>query len=312
MPTSGKRSAADTPTDESAGKKAKPSVQPSGGGPSSSRGPTPAARSSTKTTDAMKDSEHAMGVDTPEPIIQRDKKKNSKHKATEPSTSGGAAKVTHRKLAPPRPFPTVPTSVSATGPRSAHVEGKNHICVTRKTPLGAYLRRCKDVVLKAGCVPVASSQYAMGLTSGFRHKTLHLHAMGAAIPHLVQLSLSLPEILPYSPEEIETEVMTGTVEVQDEVIPEDSDEDISIRSRGKSTLSIIMKITDGKDEGAHTGKGKKKPKSGTSDVRMGDVGKRQQRRGGQSGENGGENEGEAGEGDVPERVVFRAEDVEEE
>ena len=72
-------------------------------------------------------------------------------------TSGGNAsagpskpKHTIRKLAPPRPFPTVPASVSATGPRSAHTEGKNHICVTRKTQLGAYLRRCKDVVLKDG------------------------------------------------------------------------------------------------------------------------------------------------------------------
>lgn len=55
-----------------------------------------------------------------------------------------------RKLVPPRPFPTVPTSVSATGPRSAHKEGKNYICLTRKTPLGAYLRRCKDVILKDG------------------------------------------------------------------------------------------------------------------------------------------------------------------
>lgn len=55
-----------------------------------------------------------------------------------------------RKLEPPRPFPTVPTSVSATGPRSAHTEGKNYITVTRKTKLGAYLRRCKDVFIKDG------------------------------------------------------------------------------------------------------------------------------------------------------------------
>lgn len=57
------------------------------------------------------------------------------------------------KLVPPRPFPTVPAGVSATGPRSAHHEGKNYITVTRKTKLGPYLRRCKDVVLKDGCVP---------------------------------------------------------------------------------------------------------------------------------------------------------------
>ena len=54
------------------------------------------------------------------------------------------------KLVPPRPFPTVPTSVSATGPRSSHKEGKNLICVTRKTSVACYLRRCKDIIIKDG------------------------------------------------------------------------------------------------------------------------------------------------------------------
>ncbi|KAI9059717.1 hypothetical protein FKP32DRAFT_1579193 [Trametes sanguinea] len=135
-----------------------------------------------------------------------------------------------RKLVPPRPFPTVPTSVSATGPRSAHTEGKNYICVTRRTELGAYLRRCKDVFLKDG------------------YKTLHLSAMGAAIPHLMQLALSLPPILPYPQDEIHTEVTTGTVEVQDELIPDDEDEDVSYRTRGKSTVSVVIRVGDGVDE----------------------------------------------------------------
>ncbi|KAI0831675.1 hypothetical protein BC628DRAFT_1300972, partial [Trametes gibbosa] len=137
-----------------------------------------------------------------------------------------------RKLVPPRPFPTVPTSVSATGPRSAHTEGKNYICITRRTELGAYLRRCKDVFLKDG------------------YKTLHLSAMGAAIPHLMQLALSLPSILPYAQDEIHTEILTGTVEVQDELIPEDEDEDVTYRTRGKSSVSVVIKIGDGVDEPA--------------------------------------------------------------
>lgn len=57
-----------------------------------------------------------------------------------------------KKLAPPRPYPTVPASVSATGPRSTHHEKKNYIAITRKTKLAAYLRRCKDLVLKDGSV----------------------------------------------------------------------------------------------------------------------------------------------------------------
>ncbi|KAJ6620307.1 hypothetical protein B0H10DRAFT_2163562 [Mycena sp. CBHHK59/15] len=135
------------------------------------------------------------------------------------------------KLAPTRPFPTVPTSVSATGPRSAHKEGKNLICITRKTSLAVYLRRCKDVILNDG------------------YKTLHLSAMGAAIPHLVQLSVALPPILPFALDEITTQITTGTVEVQDEILPDDEDEDITYRTRGKSTLMIVIKIGDGDFEG---------------------------------------------------------------
>jgi len=54
------------------------------------------------------------------------------------------------KLNAPRPFPTVPTSVNATGPRSSHREGTNMICLTRKTGLGAYMRRCKNVIVQDG------------------------------------------------------------------------------------------------------------------------------------------------------------------
>lgn len=81
-----------------------------------------------------------------------------------------------------------------------------------------------------------------------RHKSLHLSAMGAAIPHLLTLAASLPDVLPFGPEQIHTEVLTGTVEVQDEIIPEDDNEDISYETRGKSTLSVVIKIGDGIDE----------------------------------------------------------------
>ncbi|KAL1703873.1 hypothetical protein EV121DRAFT_206990 [Schizophyllum commune] len=135
------------------------------------------------------------------------------------------------KLAPPRPWPTVARADSATGPRSAHKEGKNYICITRKTNLGAYLRRCKDLVLKDG------------------YKTLHLSAMGAAIPHLVQLSVALPPILPYDASEIHSEITTGTIHVHDEIVPDDEDEKITYEKRGKSTLMVVMKIGDGEYEG---------------------------------------------------------------
>ncbi|KAF8162842.1 hypothetical protein B0H34DRAFT_794615 [Crassisporium funariophilum] len=139
------------------------------------------------------------------------------------------------KLVPPRPFPTVPTSVSDSGPRSSHKEGKNFICLTRKTPLGSYMRRCKDLIIKDG------------------YKTLHLSAMGAAIPHLLQLVCALPPILPFPRDEVYTEVTTGTVEVQDEVVPDDDDEDITYQTRGKSTLRVVFKIGDGEFEGDKAG-----------------------------------------------------------
>lgn len=81
-----------------------------------------------------------------------DKGKGNAAQAADSDASKAPIKV--NKLVPPRPFPTVPVGVNATGPRSAHHEGKNFIAITRKTSLGAYLRRCKDIVLKDGCVRV--------------------------------------------------------------------------------------------------------------------------------------------------------------
>lgn len=77
--------------------------------------------------------------------------------------------------------------------------------------------------------------------------------MGAAIPHLMQLILALPPILPFASDEIHIDVTTGTVDVQDEIIPDDEDEDISYETRAKSTLKVIMKIGDGEFEGDKTG-----------------------------------------------------------
>lgn len=77
--------------------------------------------------------------------------------------------------------------------------------------------------------------------------------MGAAIPLLLQLTCALPPILPFSKDEIETEVTTGTCEVQDEVLPDDDDEDISVQQRSKSTLLVVLTIGDGKFEGDTSG-----------------------------------------------------------
>lgn len=92
-----------------------------------------------------------------------------------------------------------------------------------------------------------TAHYSASLHSP-RYKSLHLSALGAAIPHLCKLAESLPEILPFSLEEIRTEILTGTVDVQDELLPDDEDEDITYRTRAKSSLSVVIIIGDGVDE----------------------------------------------------------------
>jgi len=82
-----------------------------------------------------------------------------------------------------------------------------------------------------------------------RYKTLHLTAMGAAIPLLLQLVCALPTILPFPQDEVHWEVTTGSVEVRDEVIPDDEEEDISYQTRCKSNLAIVFKIGNGGFEG---------------------------------------------------------------
>ena len=82
--------------------------------------------------------------------VQNEEVAEKVQEITKPSPPAAAKRRKIKKLAPPRPYPTVPASVSATGPRSAHSEGKNYVCITRKTPLAAYLRRCKDVIQNDG------------------------------------------------------------------------------------------------------------------------------------------------------------------
>lgn len=94
----------------------------------------------------------AVTANTPGDHSKSKGKKQQEYSSKRRHNDSQSSKARVRKLAPQRPFPIVPTSVSATGPRSAHKEGKNMICITRKTPLGAYLRRCKSVVMEDGYV----------------------------------------------------------------------------------------------------------------------------------------------------------------
>jgi hypothetical protein len=44
------------------------------------------------------------------------------------------------------------------------------------------------------------------------------------------------------------EYKTGTVQVQDELIPEDEDEDVVYETRGKSNLTVTIRIDGGDDD----------------------------------------------------------------
>jgi hypothetical protein len=187
-----------------------------------------------------------------------------------------------RKLAPPRPFPTVAPASSVTGPRSAHHEGKNNICITRKTKLAAYLRRCRALLVDDG------------------FKELRLSAMGAAIPHLTLLAVSLPPILPWAQDEVEVEVFTGSVEVHDEILSESgSDEgegpEEEFRTRVKSTMNVIMRIGDGE------------PATAISNSGQGQAPRRAKKKSKRK-ENGVEEGGRQREGAAPEQIVLQEPD----
>ncbi|KAJ8517419.1 hypothetical protein ONZ45_g5386 [Pleurotus djamor] len=95
------------------------------------------------------------------------------------------------------------------------------------------------------------------------YKTLQLSAMGAAIPHLLRLVAALPPILPFAADEFHQTITTGTVSVQDELIPDDEEEDITYQTRDKSSLFIVITIGDGKPDVA-SGTSRKKQAAPTT------------------------------------------------
>lgn len=98
--------------------------------------------------------------------------------------------------------------------------------------------------------------------------------MGAAIPICLTLAASLPDILPHSSSQIKTEILTGTAQVHDEIIPEDDNEDISYANRSKSTVSITLIIEDGVNESRPAKKyalGEKRRKKRVDQKRKGEI-----------------------------------------
>lgn len=68
--------------------------------------------------------------------------------------------------------------------------------------------------------------------------------MGAAIPHLALLAVSLPQIVPG---ELNVEVQTGSVDVFDQMLEGSEDEDSGgndeeFKTRVKSTMNIVIHV----------------------------------------------------------------------
>ena len=57
-----------------------------------------------------------------------------------------------------------------------------------------------------------------------RHHTLTLHALGAAIPTCLSLAMAIRDALPCGPDGSELEVRTGSIDVNDEIVPPDDSE----------------------------------------------------------------------------------------
>lgn len=98
----------------------------------------------------------------------------------------------------------------------------------------------------------------MALINDDGYRTLDFYALGAAIPHLLLLTTSLPRILPFPEDEITSSIHTGTVKCVDEVFPEkegdeDEGEENTLRERDKSCLRVTLKIGDGERVGGRKG-----------------------------------------------------------
>lgn len=68
--------------------------------------------------------------------------------------------------------------------------------------------------------------------------------MGAAIPHLALLAVSLPQIVPG---ELSIEVQTGSVDVVDQMLEGSEDEDSGgndeeFKTRVKSTMNVVIRV----------------------------------------------------------------------
>jgi len=112
---------------------------------------------------------------------------------------------------------------SSAEPRNA--SGRiEEIWVTRKTSYAAYLKKGLAAFIERGC------------------RTLQIHALGAALPLGLSLSLAIPDALPGGQDSVIITVKTDSVEIQDEIVPDDDMEDLDYQTRTKSSIEVSISL----------------------------------------------------------------------
>lgn len=129
-----------------------PETAPDATGPAQPAQPARANESGQETGSDMDLDDVTDGQNNAHSTLSGPKKRSKAKKQNAQGRGPLAPKPKIIKLKPARPYPTVPTSSSATVPKSRRAEGRNKVCVTRRTELGSYLRQCRDVLTKDGSV----------------------------------------------------------------------------------------------------------------------------------------------------------------
>ncbi|KAH8556048.1 hypothetical protein BGW37DRAFT_479622 [Umbelopsis sp. PMI_123] len=93
------------------------------------------------------------------------------------------------------------------------------IYVSNKSSFAAQLARAKKLLLLQECPSIT------------------IHGLGASIEKSMQLSLKLQAELN---DQVELKCTTGTVELVDDIIPEDMDQDLKTQTRNNSAVHIVV------------------------------------------------------------------------
>ena len=158
---------------------------------------------------------------------------NKKLKSDSVTTNAKKFNSKIRKLPPPLPLHQS-SKVMKNNCRQSSISNKssnkisNVLNITRKTNLMNYLNRSKNIFFNLG------------------YQSLIINSLSAAIPHSLKLLSLIKSNLPVDDKRnVNVKILTNTVKVNDEVIPNDKELDVYNQSRYQSALTIIINLDNG-------------------------------------------------------------------